>query len=99
MGDVKLVVVNAYSNRAEAELAKGALEAAGIPAMSQADTVGGMREHIAWSGAGFQILVREEDVAAAREVLDTAFEGNFDEAGGDSDEASGDSRSRWRRFT
>jgi hypothetical protein len=28
-----------------------------------------MREHIAWSGAGFRIVVREEDVAAARDVL------------------------------
>ena len=50
MGDAKLVVVKSCVSRAEAELAKGALEAAGIPAMTQADTVGGMREHIAWSG-------------------------------------------------
>ena len=28
-----------------------------------------MREHLAWSGAGFKILVREENVAAARELL------------------------------
>lgn len=69
MGDSKLVVLNSYGSRPEAELAKGALEAAGIPAMTQGDTVGGMREHIAWSGAGFRVLVREEDLAAAREVL------------------------------
>ena len=92
MDDAKLVVVNSYGSRAEAELAKGALEAAGIPALTQADTVGGMREHIAWSGAGFQILVREEDAAAAREVLGPTVEDN-------SDEADGDSRSPWRRFT
>jgi hypothetical protein len=92
MDDVKLVVLNSYGNRAEAELVKGALEAAGIPAMTQADTVGGMREHIAWSGAGFQILVREDDAAAAREVLAPVVEDN-------SDEGDGDSRSPWRRFT
>ena len=92
MDDAKLVVVNSYGNRAEAELARGALEAAGIPAMTQADTVGGMREHIAWSGAGFQILVREEDAAAACEVLGPRVEDN-------SDKADGDSRSSWRRFT
>jgi hypothetical protein len=92
MDDAKLVVVNSYGSRAEAELAKGALEASGIPAMTQADTVGGMREHIAWSGAGFQILVREEDASAAREVLGPRVEEN-------SDEADGDSRSPWRRFT
>lgn len=50
-------------------MAKGALEAAGIQAMIQADTAGGMREHLAWSGAGFKILVREEDATVARDVL------------------------------
>jgi hypothetical protein len=45
------------------------LEAARIDAMIQADTAGGMREHLAWSGAGFRVLVREEDAAAARDVL------------------------------
>jgi len=69
MDHTKLVVVQAYGSRPEVDLAKGALEDAGIPAMIQADTAGGMREHLAWSGAGFKILVREEDAAAAREVL------------------------------
>jgi F420-dependent methylenetetrahydromethanopterin dehydrogenase len=69
MQDAKLVVVQSYGSRPEADLAKGALEDAGIPAMIQADTAGGMREHLAWSGAGFKILVREEDAAVAREVL------------------------------
>lgn len=64
-----LVVVKAFGNRIEAELAKGALENAGIQATMQADSVGGMREHIAWSGAGFQILVREQDAAAALHAL------------------------------
>jgi hypothetical protein len=61
----KLVVIKSCGNRIEAELVKGALEAAGIQAMIQADSVGRMREHIAWSGAGFKILVREGDAAAA----------------------------------
>jgi hypothetical protein len=69
MQDAKLVVVRSYGTRAEADLAKGALEDAGIQAMIQADTVGGMREHVAWSGAGFRILVREEDATSAQEVL------------------------------
>ena len=72
-------------------MAKGALEAS-IPAMTQADTVGGMREHIAWSGAGFQVRVREEDTAAAREMLNPTVEDN-------SGEADGDSRPSWPRFT
>jgi Putative prokaryotic signal transducing protein len=69
MRDAKLIVVQSCSNQIEAELAKGALESAGIAAMIQADTAGRMREHLAWSGAGFKILVREEDAAAARDVL------------------------------
>jgi Putative prokaryotic signal transducing protein len=69
MQDVHLVVVQSYASRPEAEFAKGALEAAGIPAMIQSDSMGGMREHLAWSGAGFKILVREEDVTDAREAL------------------------------
>ncbi len=64
-----LIVVQSYGERSEADLAKTALESAGIPAMIQADTAGGMREHLAWSGAGFKILVREDDAPAAREIL------------------------------
>jgi len=72
----KLVVVHDYGSRPEADLAKGLLEEAGIQAMIKADTAGGMREHLAWSGAGFQILVCEEDVAVAREVLRPPVEGD-----------------------
>jgi hypothetical protein len=69
MHETKLVVVQSCPSEIEAELAKGALEASGIEAMIQADTAGRMREHLAWSGAGFKILVREEDATAARDVL------------------------------
>jgi len=65
-----LVVVHAFSSRQEADMAKSALEGAGVDAMIQADSVGGMRTHVAWSGAGFKVLVREEDVPDAREVLE-----------------------------
>ena len=37
--------------------------------MIQADRAGGMRDHLAWSGFGFKVLVREEDATAASEVL------------------------------
>jgi F420-dependent methylenetetrahydromethanopterin dehydrogenase len=69
MEQIRIVVVQTYGSRPEADLARGALENADIPAMVQADTAGGMREHLAWSGAGFKVLVREEDVTAARDVL------------------------------
>jgi hypothetical protein len=64
-----LIVVQTYGTRPEADLAKSELESAGIPAMIQADTAGGMREHLAWSGQGFKLLVREEDGTTASELL------------------------------
>jgi hypothetical protein len=95
--DSKIVVVRSYGSRAEAELAKGALENAGIPAMTQADTAGGMREHLAWSGSGFQVLVREEDVTLARDVLTPPAEGNLVP---DAElQTEDDARPRRRRFT
>ena len=70
MPDAKLVEVGRFNSQIEAEIAKGALEAAEIDSMIQSDTAGGMRPHLAWSGAGFQVLVREEDVGEAKEVLE-----------------------------
>lgn len=74
MQDIKLVAVRSYGSRPEAELARGLLEGAGIQAMIQADTAGGMREHLAWSGAGFRVLVREDDADAARDALTSPSE-------------------------
>src|SRR5882762_11236234 len=64
-----LVVVQSFGTQVEADIAKGALESAGIDAMFQADRAGGMRDHLAWSGFGFKVLVRDEDAAEAQEVL------------------------------
>jgi hypothetical protein len=93
----KLVIVQTYGSRPEADLAKSALEDACISAMLSADTAGRMREHLAWSGAGFKILVREEDAIAARELLAPLAEG-ADSLGPDfqSDDAP---QTSWRRFT
>jgi len=71
MVEANLVIVADFSSEPEAEIAKSALEAAGIDAMIQSDTAGHMRTHIAWSGAGFRILVREEEAVTAREILKT----------------------------
>jgi len=92
MHDAKLVVVQSCASQIEAELAKGALEAAGIEAMIQADTAGRMREHLAWSGAGFKILVREEDAAAARDALAPRPQEV-------EDDADDNLPPTWRRFT
>ncbi len=69
MDPSKLVVVQAFGSQGEADLAKSMLESAGIDAMIQADRAGGMRDHLAWSGFGFKVLVREEDEIDARQVL------------------------------
>jgi hypothetical protein len=69
MSQSDLVVVQSYATEGEAEVAKGVLESSGIDAMIQADTAGRMREHLAWSGLGHRVLVREEDAAAARRLL------------------------------
>ena len=69
MDHSKLMVVDAFASQVEADLAKSALESAGIDATIQADRAGGMRDHLAWSGLGFKLLVREEDGAEARDVL------------------------------
>ena len=74
MENEKLVLVATYGTRAEADLAKGALENAGIPAMVDADTAGKMREHLAWSGPGFRVLVRENDLTSASEFLNAAID-------------------------
>jgi Putative prokaryotic signal transducing protein len=74
MADSELVVVHAFGSRPEADMAVSALDAAGIDAIIQADSGGGMRPHLAWAGVGFQILVREEDLLEARNILDLPAE-------------------------
>jgi hypothetical protein len=69
MDPSKLVLVQAFGSQGEADIAKSVLESAGIDAMIQADRAGGMRDHLAWSGFGFKLLVREQDSAAAHEIL------------------------------
>ena len=98
MQDTKLVVVQSCGSRYEAELVKGAFEEAGIPAIIQGDTAGGMREHLAWSGAGFKILVREDDATAARLLL-SSLSAADDEGAGEDSETDEDSFPPKRRFS
>jgi hypothetical protein len=68
MSDAELVVAGTYVNQIDAELAQGALEAAGIESMISADDAGGLRPHLAMSG-GVRVLVRAEDAEQAAEIL------------------------------
>ena len=72
MDHSKLVVVHEYADRLDAELAVSTLSEAGINAMIQSDSVGGMRDHLAWSGAGFKVLVLEQDARVAEDILEPA---------------------------
>ena len=69
MTDSELVVVHSFGNRQEADLAKSALDAAGIDNFVRSDDGGGMERGL-WAGNGVQVVVRAEDIDAAREVLD-----------------------------
>jgi hypothetical protein len=60
-----LAVVSKYRSTADAQIAKGILDAVGIESMVRADNAGGM--YPALSGA--ELLVRAEDVQKANEAL------------------------------
>jgi hypothetical protein len=64
-----LVVIRTFVNAFDAEVARTALDAAGIAAMIRADDCGGVRPHL-WMG-GVELLVRAEDVELADEILST----------------------------
>jgi Putative prokaryotic signal transducing protein len=63
-----LVVVGTFNTRTEADLAKGALESAGIESMVAADDAGGVQPGL-WEGEGVRVLVNREDEESAREIL------------------------------
>jgi len=69
MADPDLLVVHTFNSRPEADLAKSALDAAGIPAMVLGDDAGGTQPGF-WESEGVRVLVRREDADAARDVLD-----------------------------
>src|SRR5215470_19266524 len=77
MRRLTLIVVHAFGTEVDANLAKSMLESAGIDAMIRADRAGGMRDHLAWSGFGFKVLVREEDAAEAHDVLQPPPQGEL----------------------
>jgi Putative prokaryotic signal transducing protein len=63
------IVVRTFSYRQEAELAQGALHAAGIESMLRSDDAGGLRPGMAFSN-GVELIVRADDADEAREIID-----------------------------
>jgi hypothetical protein len=67
MSDDELVVVATFLNRFEADVAQGALEAAGIESLLSADDAGGIRPSLWLSGV--RLLVRAGDAKRAADIL------------------------------
>ena len=66
--NAELVTVEVFHDHIDAEIAKGALEAAGIEAMLQSDDARGTQPSLSMS-RGVELLVRAEDAEKADEVL------------------------------
>ncbi len=62
-------VIREYDQRLLAEQAKGLLEEAGISAAVHSDDVGGAFPQLGLSG-GYRVLIKEEDIPKAEEVLE-----------------------------
>jgi hypothetical protein len=65
---LNLVNIKTYYNRHEAELAKGFLSVNGINAVVFGDDYGGIQPGLSFS-IGVKLLVKEEDVEKAKEIL------------------------------
>ncbi len=68
MSATDLVVLESFPDHFAADVAKSALESAGIECMVRSDDAGGMRPHMAFA-TGVHLVVRSEDEARAREIL------------------------------
>jgi hypothetical protein len=64
----EFVVVRTFNNRQEAELARGALRAAGIAATIASDDAGTLRPAMAFAN-GVQLVVRADEANEAEEIL------------------------------
>ena len=62
------IVLETFSNRIEAEMAAGLLEAEGIEAMVRADDAGGAYPMLQFV-RGVRLMVAQEDEARAQEIL------------------------------
>lgn len=67
MNAPELVVVSSFRSVADAQVAKGLLDQAGIESIIRAETVGGMYPALALAAA--ELVVRAEDAQRAAETL------------------------------
>lgn len=78
----ELVSVATFSVTAEAELARQALEAAGIAAVLDGETTASTLSYIGTAIGGVRVLVRQADQESARRVLQSIRHDNSTAAGG-----------------
>ena len=71
-----LVVISQFSSVADAHVAKGVLDDAGIESMIRSDNAGGMYPAL----GGAELLVRNEDAQKADLALRQTLRGSDDEA-------------------
>lgn len=72
MSESELIVVKTFLNKIEAEIAQGALEAAGIESLLSADDAGGQQVGM-WIN-GVTLSVRADDAGRAGAVLNETAE-------------------------
>jgi Putative prokaryotic signal transducing protein len=65
MKSSELIVVSTFRSTADAQIAKGILDEAGVESMIRSDNAGGMYPAL----AGADLLVRADDVEKANEAL------------------------------
>jgi len=70
---VDLVSVRTFLNHIDADLARTALEAAGIESVISADDAGGMETGL-WVGPGVRLLVNRNDLQEADAVLSESID-------------------------
>lgn len=81
-----MAIVRTFSNEIEAEMAMSALEAAGIESAMKRDDCGGVQPAMGLTG-GVQVIVDDEDLEVATEVLEEPVEDMTDgDADGDLEE-------------
>jgi Putative prokaryotic signal transducing protein len=71
MDDSDLVVISTFPSEADAQIAKGLLDGAGIESMIRTDNAGGMYPAI----SGADLVVRAEDVEKANDLLSLPDQG------------------------
>ena len=65
-----LVMVRRFDNEVEAEIARGELEASGIPAVVMKDDAGGMYPFLQ-GASGVRLMVTPDDAERAAEILES----------------------------